>query len=470
MPFKSKSINTKVTEEEYNNFIKSQIEDLEDSYNLYTINSILENTNEEDFSEIFSILPEPFLTDSKEKDADCLSLIANRFFTNTEIPLALPLFAMFSFMSASSVKNNVRYKLPLSKNSDSLDTWTLVLSPTGKAKTLSTALIKSMIPSNLDNEKVVEENFTKPSGPAAFVQALCDLPLTEDQEGQYGLWFEDEAAQFIKVMEKEGHPMSEVREYLLKSYDHSKITRKTKADEITTESIYLTLHFINTIDSFVSNISKESINDGVVRRFNFVFAESDNRKMEDYPLYDKTSITDDLLKSKIIDCFLTIESKKNTTYEFSKDCYELYNKYFKLLWTKKYSKILNNKETFYRTAMMQSFKYAVFYHMLLNKETDIIDTEDLSYGIKISMLFMNSIKKFFDLKEKSIAKTNNKIVEKTKNDLNKYVEYLNENKDIKMRDFTRKYGMRKNTALIILKAIKESGLVKNHILFKDIKD
>lgn len=469
MSFKPNKIKL-ATEEQYNNFIKSQVEDLEDSYNLYTLNSILENTNQEDFSEIFSILPKPFLTESREKDADCLSLIANRFFTHTEIPLALPIFAMFSFMSASSVKNNIRYKLPLSKNSDSLDTWTLVLSPTGKAKTLSTALIKSMIPTNLDNEKVVEENFTKPNGPAAFVQALCDLPLTEDQEGQYGLWFEDEAAQFIKVMEKEGHPMAEIREYLLKSYDHSKITRRTKAEEITTESIYLTLHFINTIDSFVSNISKESLNDGLVRRFNFVFAESDGRKMEDYALYDKSSITDDLLKSKIIDCFLNIESNKNKTYEFSKECYELYTKYFKLLWSKKYNKILNDKETFYRTAMMQSFKYAVFYHILLNKETDIIDTEDLSYGIKISMLFMNSIKKFFDLKEQSIAKTNNKVIEKSKNDLNKYIEYLNDNADIKMRDFTRKYGIRKNTALVILKSIKTAGLVKNHILFNDIKD
>lgn len=120
--------------------------------------------------------------------------------------------------------------------------------------------------------------------------------------------------------------------------------------------------------------------------------------------------------------------------------------------------------------MMQSFKYAVFYHILLNKDGEVIDTDDLSYGIKISMLFMNSIKKFFDLKEQSISKSNNKVIEKSKSDIDKYVEYLNTNQNLKMRDFTRKYNIRKNTAIVILKAIKESGLVKNHILFNDIKE
>lgn len=39
-----------------------------------------------------------------------------------------------------------------------------------------------------------------------------------------------------------------------------------------------------------------------------------------------------------------------------------------------------------------------------------------------------------------------------------------------MRDFTRKFTVKKAEALTILKAIKQARLVPNHILFKEIKE
>ena len=60
-------------------------------------------------------------------------------------------------------------------------------------------------------------------------------------------------------------------------------------------------------------------------------------------------------------------------------------------------------------------------------------------------------------------------IEKAKSDLDKYINYLNTNTDIKMRDFTRKFNIKKAEALIVLNAVKESKIIKNHILFKEIK-
>ena len=84
--------------------------------------------------------------------------------------------------------------------------------------------------------------------------------------------------------------------------------------------------------------------------------------------------------------------------------------------------------------------------------------------MKISLLFAESMKKFFDYKVKP------QHIEKAKSDLDKYINYLNTNTDIKMRDFTRKFNIKKAEALIVLNAVKESKIIKNHILFKEIKE
>ena len=84
--------------------------------------------------------------------------------------------------------------------------------------------------------------------------------------------------------------------------------------------------------------------------------------------------------------------------------------------------------------------------------------------MKISLLFAESMKKFFDFKTKP------QHIEKAKTDFDKYVNYLNANAEIKMRDFTRKFTVKKAEALIVLNAVKESKIIKNHILFKEIKE
>ena len=48
--------------------------------------------------------------------------------------------------------------------------------------------------------------------------------------------------------------------------------------------------------------------------------------------------------------------------------------------------------------MMQSWKFAVFYHLILKREGTEIQGDCLIYGMKISLLFANSMKKFLTLK------------------------------------------------------------------------
>uniref|UniRef100_UPI001F042453 hypothetical protein n=1 Tax=Klebsiella aerogenes TaxID=548 RepID=UPI001F042453 len=226
---------------EENDNIEEVEGEVSNTHKAYIYNKALEVINEENIFEIMSLIPKPFLTKKTEKEADILSVIYNKFLENTEIPCALPVFSFFSFLSAFCVKNNITYSIPLSDDVNPLDTWITVLAPSGSAKTFSTSQIKKMIPSDLAGEKLIEQNFTRPNGAAKFIQELSELPLTKDGSSQYGYWIEDEAAQMFKKIEKIGSPLSEIKEYLLKAYDHDILTRKTKNETVETKNIILTL-------------------------------------------------------------------------------------------------------------------------------------------------------------------------------------------------------------------------------------
>jgi hypothetical protein len=61
--------------------------------------------------------------------------------------------------------------------------------------------IEDLIPIKPDGEKVVEQNFVKPSGPAKFIEEFSNLPDSRDGKSQYGFWIEDEVAQMFKQVE-----------------------------------------------------------------------------------------------------------------------------------------------------------------------------------------------------------------------------------------------------------------------------
>lgn len=433
---------------------------INDDHKSYIYNKALEVINNENIFEIMSLIPNPFLTKNTENNADVLSLIYSKFLEYTEIPCALPVFSFFSFLSAFCVKNNITYEIPLSDEVNYLDTWITVLAPSGSAKTFSTSQIKKMIPENIDGKKVIEQNFSRPNGAAKFIEELTMLPKTRDGSHQYGYWIEDEAAQMFKQIEKIGSPLSEIKEYLLKSYDHEKLSRKTKKESIETKNLILTLFFINTFESYVNNISHESMTDGLMRRFNLVYSEKDERDFTDFSIYDINQIQNEMIDEKMLNFFFSI--KPDQHFKFSDDCFELYRKYFKIYWHRKYKNILPGKENFYRTYMMQSWKFAIFYHFILGKEGNVIQAESLVYGMKVSLLFAESMKKFFDFKS---SPTN---ISNTKNKLDKCSVYLNENQNIKLRDFMRKFNLNKLEAVNIISALGNAGRINNHILYNEL--
>lgn len=409
--------------------------------------SIIFNDEAEPISDILSIIESPFID---RKDNDILSMIFHRFYSHTDIPITLPIFSFLSLISAYLVKNKTTCLIPGNGKKTELDTWVMCLAPSGSSKTMSMNKIMDLIPvPEIEGESLIEKNFTKPNGPAAFVQNLCAL------ENGRGWWIQDEASQMFRAIEQEGSPMSECKEYLLEMKDHKSITRQNAQMKITSQAIVMTQLFINTIDSMAKHISDESFKDGLMRRYSMVVAQDDDRDFTDYALYDLNKLTDDVVKDELLS--IMSQSLYEENYSFNAGCLNLYNKMFKIFWNKQFGKWMSDQKNIYRTYMMESWKYAVFHHIIFKKEGLRIDEKSMEWALKVVMFQLNSFQTFVRYRATN-GKGAGKSIVVEQGRLDRFINYIKENENktgFGIRAFCRKFNVKKEEAFRMLKSIKE---------------
>lgn len=286
------------------------------------------------------------------------------------------------------------YKHPSSLPSY-LNTWTLILAPSGANKSTSKNLIQQVIPKDPEDNKIIKTNFESADGSAAFITELAKVRVQEDNFGEKFhpvFWIEDEYAQFMKKLLPNGS-MVETRKTMLKIHDYEKASRITRNETVETEKLVMTGLFLNTIDSFARTFDEESLNDGLGRRHNFIYAERDERVHPEY-LFDEITAN---LKEPFEEFFNSVNT--NIVYTFEEECRNVYN-HFYIVYKEKFDRILGleTNGTFFRTYFMLSWKYAVIYHILLKEEGTIVKAKMMDYGIKVSLMFLTSIKRFLDYK------------------------------------------------------------------------
>lgn len=423
------------------------------------LDSIVFSDEPGDITDILTIIENPFLN---KKGVDVPSLIFHRFYRNTEVPIALPLFSFYSILSAWCVLNKATYNVPLAGDrAYELDTWVMALAPSGAAKTLSIGEVLKMIPMNPETaEPIVEPNFQGANGPAAFVQQLDELP-----DGR-GFWYQDEASQMFKLIEQIGHPMAEIKEFLLKMKDHKPITRITKDEKLITKPIVMTQFFINTIDSMCRAVSEESMKDGTLRRYQFAIAQKDDRKFTDFALYELQNLSDDILVDEMLSVFSQDISSKS--YEFDDDCTVMYTRMFKIFWEKQYSKFMLGSENIYRTHMMEAFKYAIFHHIFHKKAGTVISGESMQHGLKIVMFLLNSLQSFIKYR---LNATPEDVTERRTliENVQKYISEQDGKPGFGLRSVYRKFNIKKEDVTAMLKAIKKHDPKFKTSLYEKIK-
>lgn len=289
------------------------------------------------------------------------------FRRETNIPLEIPFFCFLHFICGWLLQHKV--KIQGAGMECYPDIWTIVLAPSGAGKTLTHDTIAKASP--------VKSTIPEPVSEAAFFSDLA--------QNNFGLWFVDEIAQLLKEIDTKGTPLSKVKSHLLKAYSYSSITRSTKTEgtaEI--EEPCLGILGLNTPESFRKAMSDESLTDGFAQRFCYVYAERDpERSARDYPLFNL-----EMLTKYAKYAFDEVTAKPpHPIYKLGKEATVAFRESFSMLFTE------HIPESFFRRILHRGIKYSLYYHLILAKDSDELDTEDIAWGARLAGLHLADVKK-----------------------------------------------------------------------------
>jgi hypothetical protein len=283
------------------------------------------------------------------------------FKAKTDIPLEIPFITMLHCMSAQLLARNVVIKI----HSDSInpDLWGIILASSGSSKSWTKNKIQQI--TNVDF------NFPDCAGPAGFVDAL--------QEFNHGFYVRDEMGKFIKAIEN-NPTMMEMKDLFLRLKDGDKIVRKTKKEIIQVEKPALTILGFAVLETFLKEISADSLLDGFSQRFSITIAREDpKRPAKNFPLYEITYDEIDEIRAKWDKATASILHKEYTITEEAKAAFfESFNSMFD-----DFPKL---PMSFLRRIMFRAFPYSLIYHIFLNKKSAEIDAEDMAWAGRLAAL------------------------------------------------------------------------------------
>ncbi|MDQ3289593.1 MAG: hypothetical protein M3Q42_15365 [Pseudomonadota bacterium] len=316
-----------------------------------------------------------------------LQTILSSFRTETDMPLELPFFSFIHSVSQLLMSKGVVVKGSI--GTQHMELWTIVLAPSGSGKTLAYEIVSKAAPVNY--------HFPEPASGAAFIQALAENPTTH--------WAQDEFGQKLKQIEQSGSPMSDCKDYLLRVYSNAKIERKTKHEIITVDDPVLGILGFNVGETFLNTLSAESLVDGFGQRFGYVWAERDeSRPWQKYPIYNKQR-----LGKACDEAWAKIEGNTiHPVYDLCPTAESAFAEAFTLLGHQDAAA----NPSFFRRAMFRAFKYAVIYHVILGKENNIIDAEDIGWAARLCHLHINDMGKV--LRQKPEIKNTDTMMDKAK--------------------------------------------------------
>lgn len=304
-----------------------------------------------------------------------LSGVVDIFKELTDIPIEIPFFAILSFLSAYLLNKKVKIKSS-TMGIINPDIWTVILAPSGSAKSMTVNLIKRIVG---DDVKIMPKS-------ASSAKFVADL-----KEFNGGLLVRDEFAQHLRAIQDQTYS-AEMKEYYLLTYDGDVIERRTKKEQITVENPSLVILGLNVDETFNKYLTAEDILDGFAQRFSFVIAKKDSaRKAMDFPDYDVERIKpvikggwDELKKVQI-----------HQEYKVSGKGMDTFRSGFKELYK------VDIPDSFYRRVLFKSIKYALIYHVILKKDNDVLDETDLGWALRVCYLHLKDGKELLEEKDLS---------------------------------------------------------------------
>jgi len=318
----------------------------------------------------------PTLDDCIPKDS-ILHLIDETFVQTTDIPRELPVFAAIHYVSALLLQRNV--VISVVGEEWRPDIWTICMAESGSGKSFASSKIGKALGGAVDL-------FPDSSSAAKFVEDLRDH--------NRGLWMRDEFAQFLKSLSSDS--MADTKDYLLRCYDGSTIVRSTKAETIEVQDPALTIFGSTVFQTIKDYLTKEMLVDGFAQRFAFVVAERDpERKLRSLHHFTERAPEISEMWQQIVARGL------HSKYRVDRIGETAFEEAFQILL--KRSDSTDVGLSFIKRISHRGMKYALIYHVLLGKESDLLDAEDFGFAAKLCALNLRDLRKVLDLYVKPVA-------------------------------------------------------------------
>lgn len=201
-----------------------------------------------------------------------LEEIVQTFQATTNIPLEIPFFLFLSAASGLLLQHDT--VLCIGRRTVTPNLWTILLAASGDGKTFTRNVLTEVTEGTKN-----EFPGTGIISAAKFVEELSNK--------NNRLWVRDEFAGLLRAIENPVGPMGEMKDYLLRLYDHDTIERKGKKETVSVTRPSLSILGLNALGSFSENVTPEMMINGFAQRFQYVIARKDpQKKMVDYLWWD----------------------------------------------------------------------------------------------------------------------------------------------------------------------------------------
>ncbi len=289
-----------------------------------------------------------------------LSTVVSAFEKQTDIPLEIPFFVTLHLLSAELMKRDITVNFQGQRIRP--DLWTVILAESGAGKTFTTNRLMDMTGA--------EDTFPDPATAARFIEEL--------QAHNKSLWVRDEFGQFLKTLETQTYAQ-EMKDMLLRIYDGKEVARRTQKYEVVVKDPALSILGLTVYSTFLDIISPESLLDGFAQRFSYVIAQKDpQRPMRKFPWYNFQAWEQTIREEW--DKVTSLLPDDRAEYHVTERGVDGFNESFDMLVHDKLP------DSFYRRIMTRGIRYALFYHLLLHKDTLELDQQDMGWAGRLSAI------------------------------------------------------------------------------------
>lgn len=316
-----------------------------------------------------------------------LDAVVRQIREKTDLPPELGLAVVHSTLTAALAQGGSTVHWPGDSHGVELAMWMIALAPSGAGKTLIRKLVTEAL-------GVQMHELTEPGSARAFLNAMAE------GDGRM-LWVRDEYGQLMRQI-ADGGPLSGLRDYMLRAYDHSKLEIKTASSgQACVERPVLSI-FGATVDStWHSCIDVAMLADGLLARHLFVVAE---RRPLSVPRYPTQS-----MREAISQAAETLRGRLavSARYTITPAAARLYDD----LWMESVGQIGQSVDAaYFRRVTWSASRYAVVYHLLLDKPGTEVGSDAMRWAWRMVQLHLEYARQVLTLSDAGFAAKVDKIL------------------------------------------------------------